>query len=88
MTELRRDVPTGVVTGHYDERFAAVAEAFVANFTERGEVGASVCVVHEGETVVARTPTRWVVWIAVALTILWGVLPGSLLSVVADAFSL
>ncbi|MFO7299031.1 MAG: NADH-quinone oxidoreductase subunit N [Actinomycetes bacterium] len=42
----------------------------------------------EGETVVARTPTRWVVWIAVALTILWGVLPGSLLSVVADAFSL
>src|SRR5690606_38766356 len=42
----------------------------------------------EGETVVARTPTRWVVRIAVALTILWGVLPGSLLSVVADAFSL
>ncbi|HEX6945773.1 MAG TPA: NADH-quinone oxidoreductase subunit N [Acidimicrobiia bacterium] len=43
---------------------------------------------EEGEAVPARPSTRWVVWVTVALTILWGVLPGSLLSVVADAFAL
>ena len=52
MTELHRDVPTGVVVGTYDERFAPVADAFVANFAERGEIGASLCVIHEGDTVV------------------------------------
>lgn len=36
----------------------------------------------------ARPSLRWVLWISVAATILWGVLPGSLLSVVADAFAL
>ena len=52
MTDLHRDVPTGVVSGTYDERFAPVVDAFVANFERRGEVGASLCVVHEGDTVV------------------------------------
>jgi CubicO group peptidase (beta-lactamase class C family) len=32
--------------------FRAVGEEFERNFRERGEVGASVCVIHEGETVV------------------------------------
>ncbi len=40
------------VAGMVDPRFAAVREAFAANFVERGEVGAAVCVVHGGEVVV------------------------------------
>jgi CubicO group peptidase (beta-lactamase class C family) len=52
LTRLQRDVPTGVLAGDYDERFTPVVDAFVANFSERGEVGASLCVVHEGDTVV------------------------------------
>ncbi|MEU4703564.1 serine hydrolase domain-containing protein [Nonomuraea dietziae] len=40
------------VQGACDPRFATVAEEFERNLTERGEVGASVCVVVDGETVV------------------------------------
>ena len=43
------DVP---VTGHCDARFGAVREEFARNFAERGEVGAAVCVVVDGATVV------------------------------------
>ena len=38
--------------GKCDPRFAAVREAFERNFAERGEVGASVCVTLDGDTVV------------------------------------
>jgi CheY-like chemotaxis protein len=38
--------------GMCDARFGAVREEFARNFAERGEVGASVCVVVEGRTVV------------------------------------
>ena len=44
--------PTAVVAGAYDDVFAAVAEEFARNFAERGEVGASLCVIHEGRTVI------------------------------------
>ena len=40
------------IHGHCDERFEPVREAFAANFEERGDVGASVCVTLEGEPVV------------------------------------
>lgn len=40
------------VAGECDAAFAVVAEEFARNFTERGEVGASLCVIHEGRTVV------------------------------------
>ena len=43
------DVP---VSGHCDARFRAVREEFARNFAERGEVGAAVCVVVDGVTVV------------------------------------
>jgi CubicO group peptidase (beta-lactamase class C family) len=43
------DVP---LAGHCDARFGAVQEEFARNFAERGEVGAALCVVIEGETVV------------------------------------
>ena len=40
------------VFGRYRPRFEEVYQEFVRNFAERDEVGASVCVVWEGETVV------------------------------------
>ena len=45
-------VPSGAISGTYDERFSAVAEAFTRNFTEHEEVGASVSITLHGETVV------------------------------------
>ncbi|HQZ36945.1 MAG TPA: serine hydrolase domain-containing protein, partial [Ilumatobacteraceae bacterium] len=42
-------IPIG---GHCDERFSAVRTAFADNFADRGEVGAAVCVVIDGEQVV------------------------------------
>ena len=38
--------------GTCDDSFAEVRQEFDRNFDERGEVGASVCVMHEGKTVV------------------------------------
>lgn len=43
------DIP---VTGTCDARFAEVREEFTRNFDERGEVGAGVCVVIDGTTVI------------------------------------
>src|SRR5262245_44196955 len=40
------------VEGHCDPRFRGVREEFERNFRERGEVGASVCVVADGKAVV------------------------------------
>jgi len=49
---LDTDSAAGRVTGRYDSRFAAVAAAFVDNFTQRDEVGASCAVTLDGRTVV------------------------------------
>lgn len=46
------DLPTGRIEGHCHPEFEPVLETFEANFRERGEVGASVCVTVEGERVV------------------------------------
>ena len=43
------DVP---ISGHCDPHFERVREAFTANFAERGEVGAAVCIQVHGQTVV------------------------------------
>ena len=40
------------VDGSVDPRFEAVRDAFERNFVERDEIGASVCVTLDGETVV------------------------------------
>ena len=40
------------VSGHCDPRFRGVREEFIRNFSERGEVGAAVCVLVDGATVV------------------------------------
>lgn len=41
-----------VISGDCDSRFAAVKAALAANFAERGEVGAAVCVYKDGRKVV------------------------------------
>src|SRR5438067_1286281 len=50
MTTADRD--TSAIHGTYEPTFALVREEFERNFRERGEVGASVCVTLDGETVV------------------------------------
>ena len=40
------------IDGHCEPRFTAVREQFFANFTERGDVGATVCVYLDGVRVV------------------------------------
>jgi CubicO group peptidase (beta-lactamase class C family) len=50
--EVKKDVPNGHIEGVCDPRFVAVAGEFESSFHERDEVGASVCVMLDGETVV------------------------------------
>ncbi len=52
MRELNQTLSSGSLHGRYDERFEDLATAFSRNFVEHGEVGASVCVTLDGETVV------------------------------------
>ena len=52
MEDLKAEVPTGLVEGTFDERFSSVVDQFVRNYRDNDEVGASLCVSHEGETVI------------------------------------
>lgn len=52
MSPITIETSNGRVEGHASDDFASVVDAFVANFEERGEVGASVALSVEGETVV------------------------------------
>jgi hypothetical protein len=52
LPNVKKNVSNGEITGYCDPSFQRVAEEFERNFRERGEVGASVCVQIEGETVV------------------------------------
>jgi CubicO group peptidase (beta-lactamase class C family) len=47
-----RPAPTVGVSGSCDPEFAAVRDAFTANFASRDELGASLCVAIEGRVVV------------------------------------
>jgi CubicO group peptidase (beta-lactamase class C family) len=67
METIKRDVPTGKLEGACDARFLGVAREFERNFTERGEVGASLCATLEGRTVIdlwggSADPARNVPW--------------------------
>ncbi|MFN6977146.1 MAG: serine hydrolase domain-containing protein, partial [Gemmobacter sp.] len=44
--------PWGRIEGHCAPSFAGVARAFAANFSDRGEVGAALCIEHDGLRVV------------------------------------
>ncbi len=46
-------VTSGTVTGSVSDRFRPVLDAFVENFRTRGEVGAGLYILHEGEVVVS-----------------------------------
>ena len=52
MPEFNVTTKTGVVSGFYDPKFQNVADEFVNNFEERGEIGASIALNVEGEAVV------------------------------------
>lgn len=52
LAEPARPTDAAPVTGRCDPRFTGVREAFAANFAERGELGAAVCVSVGGEVVV------------------------------------
>jgi CubicO group peptidase (beta-lactamase class C family) len=51
MQTIRREIPNGVIEGSCEPQFAALVDEFERNFRERGEIGASVCVHHDGRTV-------------------------------------
>ena len=66
MKTVAIETTAGPIAGSYDPRFQSVYEAFVANFVNRDEVGASVCLNLEGHNVVdlwggrvARGGAQW-----------------------------
>src|SRR5579871_3745466 len=75
-------VANGEVAGYYDARFERVAEEFVRNFQERGEVGASVSVILAGEPVVdlwggIARPENGTPWKQDTMTIVWSCTKGA-----------
>ncbi|GAA0960222.1 serine hydrolase domain-containing protein [Virgisporangium aurantiacum] len=70
------------IDGTFDPRFAGVRDEFERNFAERGEVGASVCVTVDGETVVdlwggTADPTTGRVWDRDTLGHVWSATKGA-----------
>lgn len=49
---LHQELPQGIVEGRYDPRFEPVVAAFLDNFADRQEIGASVALSVGGETLV------------------------------------
>jgi CubicO group peptidase (beta-lactamase class C family) len=49
---LKVTVPTGLIRGGVDEGYGKVADAFRANFSERGEIGAACAFYRDGRKVV------------------------------------
>ncbi len=82
ISKVNVSVINGEVSGFYDPQFERVAEEFVRNFQERGEVGASVCIKLEGETVVdlwggiARPDTQ-TPWVEDTLSVIWSTTKGA-----------
>ena len=76
------NVINGEVSGFYDPQFERVADEFVRNFQERDEVGASVCIKLEGETVVdlwggiARPDTQ-TPWVEDTISVIWSATKGA-----------
>jgi CubicO group peptidase (beta-lactamase class C family) len=50
MADINITTKAGTISGFCDQQFEDVAAEFVKNFEERGEVGASVCLNVEGQT--------------------------------------
>ena len=52
MKALEKTTTNGVLRGSYATEFEPVAQAFVRNFEDHGEIGASICITRDGESVV------------------------------------
>ena len=68
--------------GTCDSKFERVREAFVRNFEERGELGASVCVTVDGETVAdlwggTARPDAGIPWQADTVSLVWSCTKGA-----------
>src|SRR5947199_8194151 len=79
---VKASVNTGEVGVFCDPQFERVAEEFVRNFQQRGEVGASVCVMLEGKTVVdlwggSVNPATHAPWVEDTLSIVWSSTKGA-----------
>jgi CubicO group peptidase (beta-lactamase class C family) len=82
VSSVKTNVKMGEVNGFYDPQFQRVADEFVRNFEERGEVGASVCIVLEGETVVdlwggSADPATNAPWVEDTITLVWSATKGA-----------
>lgn len=81
-TNFSAKVASGTLAGTFDQRFERVAHAFERNFTEHNELGASVCVMLDGEPVVdlwggtAREGTGEA-WERDSLSIVWSSTKGA-----------
>lgn len=69
------------VHGHCDQKYAAVREAFAANFASQGEVGAGFAVVSRGQVVVDlwgghADPARTRAWKSETVTNVWSTSKG------------
>ncbi len=52
MIHLEQHTAAGTLQGSYTAEFKTVVDAFIRNFEVNGEVGASLCVTHDGDSVV------------------------------------
>ncbi|MBT7889895.1 MAG: esterase, partial [Deltaproteobacteria bacterium] len=52
MIDVNEKVINGEINGYYEPKFEQVLKEFIQNFQQRDEVGASICIKIEGETVV------------------------------------
>src|SRR2546428_10434331 len=82
LSKVKRNVDNGEIAGFCDPRFERVAEEFERNFQQRGEVGASVCITLEGETMVdlwggLSNPATNEPWVKDTLTLVWSATKGA-----------
>jgi len=71
-----------MIQGHCNDRFAEVRQEFERNFTERGEVGASVAITLAGETVVdlwggIADPATGAPWERDTMCVVWSTTKGA-----------
>src|SRR5258708_305757 len=79
---VKMSVNNGAIAGFCDPRFERVAGEFARNFQERGEVGASVCITLDGETVVdlwggMAHPDTQTPWGEDTVTLVWSATKGA-----------
>lgn len=82
LPEVKVALDNSEIAGFCDPRFERVAQEFKRNFQERGEVGASVCIMVEGETMVdlwggIAHPDKKTPWDKDTLTLVWSATKGA-----------